>query len=64
MTAETTSRSNHRGAVLPVLALAALGVALRFRFVDTLTKLTGTWMGGVESPSRTGTANGQGSSVR
>jgi hypothetical protein len=41
-----------RRLVLPVLALVALGVVLRFTFVDLLTKTTGTWIGGVESPHR------------
>ena len=45
--------SRHR-VVFPILALAALVVLLRIRFVDLLTKTTGTWIGGVESPHRGG----------
>jgi len=38
--------------LLPILALVAVAAVLRFTFVDLLTKTTGTWMGGVESPHR------------
>lgn len=50
MTAEKTKG----GVLLPIVAIVAIGVVLRFTFVDVLTKLTGTWMGGVESPRRAG----------
>ena len=50
MTAEPTSSGARR--FVTVLALIALGVLMRFTFVDLLTKATGTWMGGVESPRR------------
>jgi hypothetical protein len=33
-----------------LVVLVATGAALRLVFVDLLTKLTGTWIGGVESP--------------
>lgn len=52
MTADFTT-SKHRG-VLSILALVALGIVMRFKFVDLLTKTTGTWIGGVESPHRAG----------
>ncbi len=45
------SRSRHR-VFVPLLVLVTLGAILRFRFVDLLTKVTGTWIGGVESPHR------------
>lgn len=48
MTAEKTKG----GVMLPIVVIVAIGVVLRFTFVDVLTKLTGTWMGGVESPRR------------
>lgn len=48
MTAE--SNPSKRALLLPLLAVVAVGVVLRFTFVDALTKLTGTWIGGVESP--------------
>jgi len=50
MTAEFTS--SKRPILRAMLALVALGVVLRFTFVDLLTKATGTWIGGVESPHR------------
>lgn len=52
MTAESTP-SKHRG-VQSILALVAICIAMRFKFVDLLTKTTGTWIGGVESPHRAG----------
>jgi hypothetical protein len=61
MTAEQPSMRN---VLVPLLAIAAIGVALRFFFVDALTKLTGTWIGGVESPHRNVTPiNAKGSSA-
>jgi hypothetical protein len=55
MTVEKTPQAGKRtGVLLPILAIVAIGVVLRFTFVDALTKLTGTWMGGVESPRRAG----------
>lgn len=49
----TTAEKRSRGGVLlPIVAIVAIGVVLRFTFVDALTRLTGTWMGGVESPRR------------
>lgn len=64
MTAEATTTStststpsgSKRGALLSMVALVALGVGLRLFFVDALTKVTGTWMGGVESPHRSAPA--------
>lgn len=50
MTAE--SNPSKRNLLVPLLAVGVLGIALRFFFVDALTKLTGTWIGGVESPHR------------
>ena len=50
MTAEPTASSRHL--LLPILALVALGIVLWYTFVDLLTKTTGTWIGGVESPHR------------
>jgi hypothetical protein len=47
-----TVRKTERSALLPIVAVVVIGVVLRFTFVDALTKLTGTWMGGVESPRR------------
>ena len=62
MTAEATitssgissgiSSGSKRSVLLPILALVAVAAVLRFTFVDLLTKTTGTWMGGVESPHR------------
>ena len=53
MTVEAISSSgSKRGLLLPILAIVAIGVVLRHTFVDLLTKTTGTWMGGVESPHR------------
>ncbi len=52
MTAEANPSGSKRRVLLPILALVAIGVGLRYYFVDALTKLTGTWMGGVESPHR------------
>ncbi len=51
MTAETNSTSKPR-LLLLILGVAAMGLVVRVTFVDALTKLTGTWMGGVESPHR------------
>jgi len=50
MTAEPTL--SKRAILLPILALVALGVVLRYTFVNLLTKTTGTWIGGVDSPHR------------
>lgn len=52
MTAESTPFKH--GGVLFIAALAALGIVMRSKFVDLLTKTTGTWIGGVESPQRAG----------
>jgi len=51
-TSSGTSSGSKRGLLLPILALVAVAAVLRFTFVDLLTKTTGTWMGGVESPHR------------
>ena len=51
-TSSGTSSGSKRGVLLPILALLAVAAVLRFTFVDLLTKTTGTWMGGVESPHR------------
>ena len=50
MTAEFTP--SKRPILRAVLALAAIGIVLRYTFVDLLTRATGTWIGGVESPRR------------
>lgn len=61
MTAEQLAK---RGVILPIVAALAIGVVLRFFFVDALTKLTGTWIGGVESPHREpGSSGPKGSSA-
>ena len=57
-----TAENRTSGVLQPILAVVAIGVVLRFAFVDALTKMTGTWMGGVESPRR-GTSTGTGSSA-
>jgi hypothetical protein len=62
MTAESNppnSNPSRKGVVVPLLAIAAIGIVLRFTFVDALTKLTGTWIGGVESPQRRAGASDQ-----
>ena len=61
MTAE--SNPSKRGVLVPLLAVVAIGVVLRFTFVDALTKLTGTWIGGVESPHPQRGAGEKGSSA-
>jgi len=50
MTAEFTP--SKRPVLRALLALVAVGIVMRFTFVDLLTKATGTWIGGVESPHR------------
>ena len=52
MTAESTPLTHRVLAAL--VAFVALGLVLRLKFVDLLTKTTGTWVGGVESPHRDG----------
>jgi len=51
-TSSGASSGSKRGVVLAILALVAVAAVVRFTFVDLLTKTTGTWMGGVESPRR------------
>ena len=51
-TSSGSSSGSKRGVVLPILALVAVAAVVRLTFVDLLTKTTGTWMGGVESPHR------------
>jgi hypothetical protein len=51
MTAESRRT---RDVLVPILAVAAIAVIMRYTFVDLLTKTTGTWIGGVESPSPKG----------
>ena len=52
VTSSGTSSGSKRGVLLLILALVAVAAVVRFTFVDLLTKTTGTWMGGVESPHR------------
>jgi len=56
MTAEFTP--SKRPIILAMLGLVALGIALRCTFVDLLTKATGTWIGGVDSPHRADASTG------
>jgi hypothetical protein len=50
----------HRRLVVAAVALIAVGFAARAWFVDVLTKTTGTWIGGVESPQRRSVAGSSG----
>jgi hypothetical protein len=44
-----------RRVIVALVAVVAVGIALRLWFVDALTKSTGTWIGGVDSPRRPST---------
>lgn len=50
----TESAPSKSRVLVAMLALLAFGIVVRSRFVDVLTKTTGTWIGGVESPHRAG----------
>lgn len=51
----SVDRTTRRPLVAAALAAVAAAVVLRYVFVDVLTKTTGTWIGGVESPGARGT---------